>query len=319
MKKKSVLISDDGSDDTGLFNVELVAAENIKTKIPNFIKSAPSLFIDFDVINKAESGRLLIKAQDVAMNEVFYSICYVFDNTSSEYVFKLNKGQVECASTKSVQIGLFYSYNSNFYNSNFNSTDGIKSSTNFECLTGRGGIAGVSLSRNIFGRIGASVKFILNTNRANFSSIDTVKKFVKDSISGNYTSFFEGKSLNIKNTSLSLDLGIDYKISGYFYLSGGASLSFNINKKASCEEHIYFPPGFVYENNKPSRTISNELASLNSVNVGVYFGPGITCNIGQGFSIFSDLNYYYFPFSQLKDADMFLSQMNFKFGVKYSL
>lgn len=318
-RKKVLLLSDDGSDDTGLSSAELILSENIKVKIPSFVKSAPSIFVDFDVVNKTEAGRLILRVQDVAMNEIYYTICYVFDNTSSEYIYKLNKGKAECTSTKSIQLGAFLSHSYNFYNSDFNITNNIHSSTNFEGLTGKSGILGIGLSRNLFGKIGASAKLILNTNRANFSSIDTIKKFVQDSISGNYTSYFEGKSIEIKNTSLSFDLGIDYKLSSYFYFSGGASFSFNINKKANCEEKIYFPPGFVYEENSVSRKISNELSSLNGINFGMYLGPGLICNIEQGLSVFSELNYYYFPFSQLKDANLFLTQMNFKFGIKYSL
>lgn len=316
----SIIISDDGTDDTGILDINVVSADNMKLRIPNFVPSAPSVMVEALPENRNSSGKLVISARDVAKNEVFYTICYVFDNTALEYGYIINKGdKIECEATETFQIGLFYNYSYNYYSPNFNSTDIINAKTNFDGIFNTSGIIGASISRHLFGRISGSAKLILQTNNANFNSIDTVKRFVVDSISKNYVPYFEGYSITMNNLNLNLDLGIDYRLSEYFYLSAGVTSRFALNKKAEIDQEIYFAPSYAYENNDYKKHISDNLNSISDLTFGLYAGPGFICNIGYRFSVFMDINYYYMITSQLKDADLFLNQINFKAGIKYSL
>lgn len=317
--RNSLLLSDDRTDDMGMSEITIVEQKNIICQVPNFVKSAPSVFVNFRAKNQNEEGKLILKATDVAKNETYYTICYVFDNTALEYVYVLNSGKdVDCISTSSIQLGLFYNYGYNFYSADFNKSDNFESTTNFHGLMGHSGIIGISAYSNIYKKIGASVKLILQTNKADFNSVDTVKRFVQDSITGNYLPYFESKSIALKHMNLNLDLGVDYRLSEYMYLSGGFSLGFALNKNANCEQSIFFPPGYAYDNGKNNKRVAEELNSISSFNLGIYVGPGFICNIGRGFSVFTDINYYYFPFSQLDDANLFMQQFNIKFGIKYS-
>jgi hypothetical protein len=92
------------------------------------------------------------------------------------------------------------------------------------------------------------------------------------------------------------------------YLSGGAALCFNLNKKADVFNQITFAPGYEFPEGGSKQTISSELKSLSGIDLGLYFGPGANCNIGFGLQLFADLNYYYFPFSILSDADLFINK-----------
>jgi len=82
----------------------------------------------------------------------------------------------------------------------------------------------------------------------------------------------------------------------------------NLNKKADVYNSIVFAPGYEFPDGGHKQTISSKLTSLNGLDVGLYFGPGANCNIGYGFQLFADLNYYYFPFSILNDADLFINK-----------
>ncbi len=319
-KYGAILLSDDGSDDTGILDITVVEVKNMKVNIPNFVPAAPSVFVDIVPENTNSAGKLILSAKDVARNEVFYTICYVFDNTALEYDYIIQKGSnIECETTETIQLGLFYNLSYNYYSSKFNKTDNINSINKFDGIFNKSGILGVSVSRHLFGKFNGIAKLILQTNNAEFNSIDSIKRFVIDSISNNYVPYFEGYSINIKNLNLNLDLGLDYRISEYFYLSTGVVCRYALSKKAENSKVIFFPPGYVYDNNKYKEIISNELNSISNFNFGIYIGLGFICNIGYRISLFTDINYYYLPFSQLNDADLFLNQINLKIGLKYSL
>ena len=320
-RKKMIIVSDDGRDDTGLRDVSLVKQNNMTVLVPNVSKGAPSIVVAYQPINPAASGSFVIRAVDMASNEIFYSICYVFDQTINEFVTVVNKGDnVECSSTSTYVLGAFLSQSYNFYNANFNKTDKAESSTNFSGLSGKGGLFGFSISRYVFSAFNATAKLNLITNsQTMFSSFDTIKSFVIDDISGNLVPYFRGKEIELKNFGFDIDLGLDWKLSEYFYLSGGLALNLNITKSADVSDIIILPPGYEYLSGGTRTEISNKLNSLRTLNLGAYIGPGAVCSIGNGFQVFIDLNYCIYPFSILSDANLFKSQVNFRVGVKYQL
>jgi hypothetical protein len=103
-------------------------------------------------------------------------------------------------------------------------------------------------------------------------------------------------------------------------LSGGLAFIFNLNKKADVYENLLFPPGYEFMDRRGTqKTISSELGSLSGMNVGLYLGAGANCSVGYGFLLFTEVNYYLFPFSVLSDADLFFNKLNIRFGVRYQL
>ena len=150
--------------------------------------------------------------------------------------------------------------------------------------------------------------------------MDSNKYFAVDIQSGSRVPYFVGKEINLKHLGLNTDLGLDWKISDYFYLSGGLTLGWNFRKRADVYDRLIFPPGFeMVDGSGREKLISDRLNSLSTLNWGVFIGPGLICSIGRGFQVFTSVNYYYFPFSILSDADLFQRQLNIKFGIKYQL
>jgi hypothetical protein len=186
-------------------------------------------------------------------------------------------------------------------------------------MTGTSGIFGLSVSRHLFSKFNITAKLSLITNDATFNSIDSNKYFVEDAQSGNKIPYFVGKEIKLKHLGLQTDLGLDWKLSDYFYLSGGFALNLPLNKKANVDEKLIFPPGYEFADGGTEKRISDQLNSLSPSYFGLYIGPGIVCNIGRGFQVFTDINYYFFPGSLLSDADLFQRQVNIKFGLKYQL
>lgn len=320
-RRRAIIVSDDGRDDTGLRDVTLVKQSNMTVSVPNVSQGAPSILVNYLPVDPTTAGSFVIRAVDMASNEIFYTICYVFDQTINEFVTIVNKGaDVECSATSTYVVGAFLSYSHNFYDANFTNTDKVASSTNFSGFSGRSGLFGASISRHVFSAFNATAKLSLITNsRTTFSAIDTIKGFVTDQITGNLMPCFYGKEIELKNFGLNIDLGLDWKLSEFFYLSGGLSLGWNFNKSANVSDIIVFPPGYEYPSGGVKTEISNRLNSLRTLNLGGYIGPGAICTIGNGFQFFIDLNYYIYPFSILEDADLFKSQVNLRVGVKYQL
>jgi hypothetical protein len=101
-RKKSVMVSDDGKDDTGLRDIVVVKQTNLNLSIPKFTMGAPSAILDAQPINISAAGSCIFRAKDVAGNEASYTLCYVFDNTINEFVYVINKGEdADCATADS--------------------------------------------------------------------------------------------------------------------------------------------------------------------------------------------------------------------------
>jgi hypothetical protein len=316
--QKSVLVSDDGRDDLGLSDIKILKQDNITLDIPKFTKGAPSVIVAVNPSNLGSPGSAIIMLTDVANNTITFSICYVYDYTSGEFVILVNEGDnAECTSTNAWLIGTFYSHSYNFISSNFNSTGNITTNNTFNGLTGTSGIFGFSLSKHLFSNFNFNGKLNLITNTISLTSPDTNKHFISNTEwQAPYTT---ETIIYIDNFALGLDLGLDWKFSNYMYFSGGLSFVYNITKTADIYETLALTPGYEFSNGGVRRDIASKLESLSTLNVGLYLGPGINCNISYGFQVFCDLNYYFYPFSILNDADLFMNKLNIKFGVRYQL
>lgn len=319
-KKKSIRISDEGRDDTGLSDVFIIKEENMTVQLPNFTKGTPSILIGYQPNNSAAAGRIVFKAKDVANNNAYYTVCYVYDNTTNEFVTLVNKGDdAFCTSASTLVIGAFYSHSYNSYTADFTKTDNIEGNNNFHGSRGTNGICGVSLSRYLFSNFNVTAKLSLITNKATFFSADTNKYFVDIENSKNMLPYFTEKEINIKNTALNIDLGLDWKLSEYIYLSGGIAMNLNVSKTADVYDKLILPPGYEFIGGGTSKLIADRLNSLSTVNFGVYLGPEAVCNVGHGFQVFAAAHYYIFFPSILNDADLFLNKFNIKVGLKYQL
>jgi hypothetical protein len=101
-KKKSILVTDDGRDDSGLQHISVVKHTNLHLDIPRFTTGAPSVILDAPPINASAPGSCIFRAKDVAGNESSFTICYVYDNTINDYVYVLSKGEdANCATADS--------------------------------------------------------------------------------------------------------------------------------------------------------------------------------------------------------------------------
>ena len=317
-KQKAVLVSDDGRDDLGLSEITLIRQNNLNLEIPKFIKGAPSTIITLKPINPGSSGSAVISAKDVANNTATFTICYVYDRTLGGFVTFVGEGNnAECISQDAWMLGAFYSHSYNSVTSDFNNTGNITTNNTFAGLSGISGVFGLSLSKYLFNNFNINAKLILTTNTMSLSSPDTNKRFV---VTNTWQAPYTTETLiEIDNFGLGLDVGLDWKISNYLYFSGGLSFIYNLTKTADVYEKISLTPGYEFPDGGNRKTLANKLESLSALNAGLYLGPGVNCNIGYGLQVFSDLNYYVYPFSILKDGDLFVNKVNIKFGIRYQL
>ena len=317
-KQKSVLVSDDGRDDLGLADITVLRSDNLKLSIPNFTKGAPSVIIAVNPINSSSPGAAVITLKDVANNSATYSICYVYDRTSGEFITLVSEGNsAECTSTNAWLLGAFYSTSYNSISSDFNATGNIITNNTFDGLIGRGTIFGISLSKHLFYNFNFSGKLFVSTNTMSLTSVDTNKHFVVGT--GWQAPYTTQTVIDIDNLMLGLDLGLDWKFSDYIYFSGGLSFALNLTKTADVYETLSLTPGYEFPDGGNKNILATKLESLSNLGVGVYLGPGANCNIGYGLQLFGDVNYYIYPFSLLTDADLFVNKLNIRFGVRYQL
>lgn len=313
----SVLITDDGRDDLGLDSIEVMLEEGIQIQIPQFSSGAPAVNCQ---LKFGTPGRAVIFAKDVAGNSSIFTICYVWDNTTSTYVTLVNKGDnAGCESVSGTLLGLFLSHSYNYYAPNFTQTGGI-GRNNFYGAYSSSGLIGASITRYLFSNFNWTGKLSLITNNVTWSSVDSVKHFVTDTQTGNLVPYFEGNEINLKNVSLNADLGLDWRISDIFHLGAGMSFNYNITKTAEIYRTLNFPVGYNFDGvGSNKELLSNDLNSLNTLDVGFYVGPQIICSWKYGLNFFVEADYYYYPWSILKDADLFQNKINIKAGIKLQI
>ncbi|MDR0927118.1 MAG: IgGFc-binding protein [Ignavibacteria bacterium] len=319
-RKKAIQVSDDGRDDLGMSDITIVQSNNMAADIPNFTQGAPSVILNYTPISTLEAGSMVLRVTDVAKNTALYTVCYAYDNTTNDWITLVNKGQdVDCKTANTWVLGAFFSHSYNSYSPEFSKTAGVAGDNSFDGMSGSSGIFGLSISRHLFSAFNVTAKLSFITNEALFVAPDSNKHFVWDSKSENSMAYYTAKEINLKHWGVNIDAGLDWKISDYLYLSGGLAFNFNLSKAANVNDRILFPPGYEFPEGGTSRRIADELTSLRTLNLGLYIGPGMVCSIGYDLQLFVDVNYYYYPFSMLDDADLFLDQVNFKFGIKYQL
>jgi hypothetical protein len=245
----------------------------------------------------------------------------VFDKTSNQWKYILQRGNnPSCSSDHSWLIGAYFSHSYNTWTPEFNSTDKIESNSPFYGKQSTSGIFGLSASKWVFSSFHFSGKLNFITNDFNLISVDTNKKFVKDSESDFFIPYQTGTNIHLKNFSLGVDLGLDWKFTDYLHLSGGINCLLNVSKRADIYENLFFPPGFVYPDNSSSKKkIQSELPSLSTLNLGFYFGAGASCNVWYKLQVIGEVHYYWHPFSHLSDADLFMNRWYIKFGIRYAI
>jgi hypothetical protein len=332
VEKNSIsgIASDDRDDDTGIDRIELIENQNFDLSSPKFASGVPQ--INFSLNPMAQSpARAVLKVNDLAMNETFYTICYQFDNTQGKFVFSISEGaKAECDVIDGTQVGLFWSPSFVFHNANFTTSGEVNSQVpiterelgRFNSASAINNSLGVAITHKIYQKLYGTGKLVFEKYNGILEAPDLTIGSTRNPETNQIEPYQEGRFLALDNSYASIELQGDYRFASMFYGIFGTSFTLAFNKSISYETKILQPSYLEFPIPLKRQLLDSyptELSSLKSLNIGFYGGLGITYPIKYNFSVFFESYYKYFPSSIIDDGNWNISRFSILFGAKYVL
>lgn len=321
--KSTLILRDDGRDDTGIKDILVLENNNFDFKQPNIIEATPQFAIDLNTKNSSLEGRLVVRVRDMALNVTTLTVCYVYDQFDNKFKFVLSSGDnVKCAADFGFTVGAYGKLAINSHSAKFSKTGNIAALGNFSDASAGSGGLGFLFSKNFNNEWAATAKISFESYGGVLIAPDSTTSNVRDIVTGELKPFREQRNLELSGMYSQLFLGGEYSFSSLFYLTAGLTIDINYSKSINYEKEIQIPNDFVYSNNKrrikPS-DFPSELNSMFSFRFGLAGGIGMTYPVYKRYSAFAELNYNYALMDIVDDADWKMNQFSFILGIKYRL
>jgi len=321
--KYMVLLRDDRPDDTGIKDLKVIANNNIQFKEPTIVEATPQLNLEIAPISSTEEGRISFRIRDIALNEAFYTVCYVYDEYEGNYKFFLNSGlDVKCAIDLGYSVGLFVKPSLVTNQVDFSSTGNIVSNGKFKNSSSSSLGYGLFVSKTINTKWQIATQLSFEKYAGTLSSPDTNIAFVRDINTGELKRFREQTNLELTGSYLQLIVSANYSFWDYFYSKFGLSFDINSSSTASYTREILEPIDFVYSNNKRKikpQNAPNEINSMSSVALGIHVGAGISYGIYKRYYAFGDFSINQHITDIIDDGSWKMNMISLIVGIKYKL
>ncbi len=317
--RTTIIVRDDNVNDSGLRDISFLTKEGVKVKTPSFEEGILQVQFSVEAENPAAPGRLVINATDMALNNSIYTLCYVYDDETESFVYKLNPGEVEdCEVDPGIEIGPFLKISYVNHSADFSKTDGLNPVGTFGDASGMGGFAGIYIGR----RIKSNLELSGRISFENYGGILEAPGKI-DSIrnpDGGLRPFQESNLLELTGLSMHIGLTAEYYLRNNIYALGGVNIAFTLSDAINYERQILIPSNYTYSNGK--RKINEpgspeNLSSINSMRLGLFGGMGVNYQLNSFLAIFGEGIYTYHLGSLIDDGDWFISQLSFQLGLKY--
>jgi len=321
--KYMVLIRDDRPDDTGIKDLKVLVNNNIQFKEPTIVEATPQLNLEITPLSSNEEGRISFRIRDIALNEAFYTVCYVNDEYEGGYKFFLNKGlDVKCAIDLGYSVGLFVkpSYVTNQVD--FSSTGNIISNGKFKNSSSSSVGYGLFVSKTLNPKWQIATQLSFEKYAGTISSPDTNIAYVRDINTGELKKFREQTNLELTGSYIQLNVSANYSLWDYFYTKFGLSFDINSSSTVSYSREILEPIDFVYSNNKRKirpNDAPREINSMSSIALGINIGAGINYCIYKRYYAFGEFSINQHITNIIDDGSWKLNMLSIIMGIKYKL
>jgi hypothetical protein len=183
---------------------------------------------------------------------------------------------------------------------------------------GAGGWGGLMIGRQY-------TKEWLLTGRLQYSTMggtalapDSVMSGIYVDSTRSYVGYQEGTSMRITAPYLSLALGAEYSPQRYFYLTGGVLASMALGKSVHVERQVLQPGNAAFPGGARSVVVSPQsLDALQSLNVGLYGGLGVTYPITFTTSVFVEGTYTTILNNIVSDVAWRVQYLSLSVGARY--
>lgn len=321
--KYLLLLRDDRPDDTGIKDLKIISNNNILIKEPSIVESMPQLNIEISPQAMSEEGRLSIRVRDVALNESFFTICYVFDEYEGNYKFILNKGlDANCATDLGYIFGLFLKPNILLHNVSFINSGNLIAKGKFQNSSSSSIDFGLSVAKTLNNNWQISAELNFMNYSGTLSSPDTSFAYVRDINTGDLKKFREQTNLELTAKNIQLVVSANYFLTNLIYAKAGLSFDFILSNEIKYTREILEPSDFVYSNNK-RKIIPNDapkaLSSLRSFVLGFNIGSGANYKIYKRFSVYGEISYNHHIMDIINDGNWKINRISMIFGLKYKI
>ncbi len=321
--KYSIILRDDGINDTGIKDMLVLDNVNIDFKEPSFIEAIPQYELTLTPQISSAEGRLTFQVRDMALNESLFTICYVYDQFENTYRFVLNTGSgTICSADYGYTFGAFFKYSQNYNNTNFIETGNLNGLGKFTGSNNSSGYFGILASKLISDKLSYTAKLTLENYNSYLSAPDSTIAKVRDITTGELKDFHQRTNVTLNGIYSQLFLGAEYLIFKNLYLSGGLSAAINFSESIDFEREIIFPYDFVYANGKRKNTPQGspkELSSISTLRFGAYAGIGYSLPIYKRYSAFVEADYNFALTDLTSDASWKMNQLSILLGMKFRL
>ncbi len=288
-----LIVRDDRVTDKGLRSVSIVQAVGLEASIPYIDEGAPQVLIKLKRQSGSDVSKLVIKAIDAEGNSSLFTICHLYDNTTSKYVYNLSKGaDQECRAGGAWHAGLFLNSGSAFHRINTKFA-AINSQSTFNS-DAQG--TSLGLGASVGYRASASLTLVGGLSFTSISgdllSPDTSTFTVLDTASRAFVTYQEGERIRLSLPYLNASLGLEYSPRKYFYFGTGIQLSLLMSNSIVSERIILRPSQRTFPDGSTARTGSvSTLESLNSTALSAYGSVGIAYPVSYRISISAEARY----------------------------
>lgn len=325
-----MIARDDREDDTGIGDVIIIANENLDVKIPKFVEGAPQVSFKIEPLNAIEGGRAVIKLNDVALNAKYYTICYQFDQTVAEFRFSITEGQnKKCDIKENTKFGLFLAPTFVFHSTNFSVTGEINNQVpisprelgKFSEANDLTNAFGITITEKLANKLYLTSKVYFDKLNGVLEAPDITIGSTRHPETGELTSFQEGRYFSLTSTFFNFNFQLDYYFQKILYGIAGTSMMISTGKSINYESKILQPNYLEYPialKQQIEKRYPTELSSLNTFNLALYLGLGISYPISYDFSAFLETYYSSVLSSIIDDGDWKVSKLSFLVGFKYS-
>ncbi len=318
--KMNIIIRDDRVDDRGIELVEIAEKINFNSKIPQYETGIQQVAVSAAPDALGEPGRLVIRTEDMAGNEAYYTICYIYNIALDEYVLNFQSGPEECYTDGLNSIGAFGSFAINMHNAGFSQTGPIAAPGTFDDITALNGGFGLYYGRRLDLRWQLSGRLSLNSYSGWLSAPDSIISHTWSHVDSAIVPYQESRMLSIAGYYAHLDFGAEYYLREYFYLTGGINLAISMSKSIDYKKRILIPSDFTFMNGEREireAGYPEKLESLNSLNFGLFAGAGVNYPINYRIHAFGEAKYIYYPGDLTGDASWSIRRLEFLLGIKY--
>ncbi|MGE5480380.1 MAG: IgGFc-binding protein [Chloroflexota bacterium] len=319
----SIIFRDDRVDDMGIRAIYLDSAVGIAANVPKIVEGIPQAQLTFKPLVSNKVGRIVLRAEDVALNTAVYTICYTLNPTSGRFDFAVTSGSdANCQPERRPSIGAFARVNYNIHSTDFSSAKGVAAQSGFSGASATGGYFGFIVDYPWKNSMNLTARAAFENYSGKLVSGDTLISRWRNPETGELLPLQEGYSIELKGWQMALDVGAEWRFHRLLYGVGGLSLAVPLSRSADVRREILTPEFLNYTREQGeinSRSLPKELTTLSSMRFGLFAGVGATVELNYKLSLFSELTYKYFFNSLLTDADWRLQQLSVNLGARYRI